>query len=94
MAKQRMAGYTPLRGAPQAPEQESDALAHQAPVQQGPTTATASSYRRPPRGGRQQQQQGRRGQHQSQGEQQQQFRQAGAPVQPCTDTTAEGERSC
>ena len=62
--------------------------------QQGPTTATASSYRRPPRGGRQQQQQGRRGQHQSQGEQQQQFRQAGAPVQPCTDTTAEGERSC
>ncbi|WP_277245082.1 cytochrome b/b6 domain-containing protein [Micrococcus terreus] len=40
MAKQRMAGYTPLRGAPQAPEQESDALAHQAPVQQVPTTAT------------------------------------------------------
>lgn len=40
MAKQRMAGYTPLRGAPQAPEQESDTLAHQARLQQVPTTAT------------------------------------------------------
>ena len=35
MAKQRMAGYTPLKGAPQAPERQ-----RETPVQKVPTTAT------------------------------------------------------